>query len=259
MEDEMMPQATMSNSIAAIAKALVQAQKNMPIVEKSSSNPFFRSKYADLAAIWSAIRKPLTDAGLAISQTIDPSTDTAKVETYLIHESGEWIKSILWIKPVKGDPQGMGSALAYARRYALSAIVGVACADEDDDGNAASAPGAKPEVRGKPEVEMPKTKKKTLTVAEAYSYPCNVLFDLEAKFTNSEYEEIEKSGKKSWVTHVSATSGAVPITVTLWGKYAGAKIEPGQAICFQGAKALQVGGQRKFMADSVVRVAEEGK
>jgi len=131
-----------SDSIIELAKALSKAQGEMGGAKKSSENPFFKSKYADLGEVFNAIRDPLSKNGLAVSQLIQPDPEMAVVETLLMHESGEWLSSIIQLRPVKTDPQGMGSAITYARRYGLGPIVGVAT-EEDDDGNAASNPGAK--------------------------------------------------------------------------------------------------------------------
>ncbi len=126
-----------SETIGELAKALAKAQGEMSSAKKSADNPFFKSKYADLHEVMDSIRKPLTDNGLAISQLIQPDPDCAVVETILMHESGEWLSSIIQIKPTKNDAQGMGSAITYARRYSASSIVGLA-SEEDDDGNEAS-------------------------------------------------------------------------------------------------------------------------
>lgn len=129
-----------SESIAALAGALAKAQAVMQGAKKDSENPFFKSKYADLGSVWDACRDALTKNELAVIQTteVEDENGSIPVETMLAHSSGEWISGVLKVRPVKDDPQGMGSALTYARRYALSAMVGVA--PEDDDGNAASQP-----------------------------------------------------------------------------------------------------------------------
>ena len=131
-----------SESIAGLAAALAKAQGQMKGAVKDSANPFFKSKYADLASVVEAIRVAFSSNGLSYIQTVQPSDkDEVRVETTLLHASGEWISCGYLSLPVsKADAQGFGSALTYARRYSLSAAVGVA--PEDDDGNAASA--AKP-------------------------------------------------------------------------------------------------------------------
>jgi len=131
-----------SESIAALAAALAIAQGEMKGAVKDSANPFFKSKYADLASVVEAIRLAFSDIGLSYIQTVEPSDkDEVRVETTILHSSGEWISCGVLALPVsKSDAPGYGSCLTYARRYSLSAAAGVA--PEDDDGNAATT--AKP-------------------------------------------------------------------------------------------------------------------
>ncbi len=130
-----------SDSIKELAGALAKAQSKIKGALKDSANPFFKSKYADLASVVEAIRGALSENGLAYVQlTIPSDKEEVQVETILMHSSGEWISGIIALPVSKADAQGFGSALTYARRYGLSAMVGVA--PEDDDGNAAAA--AKP-------------------------------------------------------------------------------------------------------------------
>ena len=135
---------TKSESIKELAAALAKAQGAMKGALKDSANPFFKSKYADLASVVEAIRASFSANGLSYIQTVEPSDkDEVRVETTLLHASGEWISCGILSLPVsKIDAQGYGSALTYARRYSLSAAVGVA--PEDDDGNAASLAKPKP-------------------------------------------------------------------------------------------------------------------
>jgi hypothetical protein len=128
-----------SESIAELAAALAKAQGAMNGATKDSDNPFFKSKYADLASVWDACRKPLSDNGLSVVQTtefIPENPELICIETTLLHASGQWVKGRLVGKPVKNDPQGVGSCITYFRRYSLQSMVGIA--PEDDDGNAAS-------------------------------------------------------------------------------------------------------------------------
>lgn len=127
-----------SASIVELAKALAKAQGEMKPAEKLKDNPFFKSKYADLATIWQAARKPLADNGLSVSQTTDFSNEGVFIVTMLLHSSGQWISGRYPVRPIKNDPQGLGSAITYARRYAFAAITGMVTDDEDDDGNEAS-------------------------------------------------------------------------------------------------------------------------
>jgi hypothetical protein len=128
-----------SENVNEIAAALAKAQGAVLGAKKDADNPFFKSKYADLASVVDAIRKAFADNCLSYVQT--PCTnekDEVGVETLLMHSSGQWIKGESFYVPVtKHDAQGFGSALTYTRRYALAAMAGVA--QVDDDGNAAAA------------------------------------------------------------------------------------------------------------------------
>ncbi len=132
-----------SPTITELAKALSKAQGHIQHAARANENPFFKSKYADLASVTDACRKALVEHGLAVLHGVD-SDDGAvvRVTCRLVHESGEWVESALALRPAKADPQSIGSAITYARRYTLAAMVGVAT--EDDDGNAAGAPSGPP-------------------------------------------------------------------------------------------------------------------
>ena len=127
-----------SESIKEIAAALNKAQAEMSGAKKGANNPFFKSKYADLNSVVDAVRQPFCDNGLSYSQFPLMEDGRVGVETILMHESGEWMSNKLMLPVVKQDPQAAGSAITYARRYALLAIAGIPA--EDDDGNAASSP-----------------------------------------------------------------------------------------------------------------------
>jgi len=131
-----------SESITAIMPAFIKAQGNFAPAVKSATNPHFKSKYVALDGVIDAVAEPLRKEGIAIVQMTDVEDAQTILVTRLIHESGEWIGSRYPVHPVKADPQGEGSALTYARRYALMALVGIA--PEDDDGNAAVKAVEKP-------------------------------------------------------------------------------------------------------------------
>lgn len=128
----------------AFAEALVKAQGEVKAAVKDVTNAAFgtKSKYADLGSVWEAVKPALQANGFAVTQTTDFDADGIWLITTLLHISGEKLSGRYPLKPVKQDPQGYGSAMTYARRYCLAAMLGVV-ADEDDDGNAASAPAAK--------------------------------------------------------------------------------------------------------------------
>lgn len=127
-----------SETIAALAAALCEAQFAMEGAKKESVNPHFKSKYADLTSVWEACRAPLHANGLAVVQSPEPCEIGIQLRTMLMHKSGEWIDSVLIIPAAQQSPQGYGSAMSYARRYALAAMLGVV--SEDDDAEAATAP-----------------------------------------------------------------------------------------------------------------------
>jgi hypothetical protein len=127
-----------SSSLKNIAAALISFHEKVDKIPKDAKNPFFKSTYASLSNILESIKKPLIESGLTVCQF--PSGDHG-LDTIIIHaESGEFLQSDYIMKPAKDDPQGIGSAITYQRRYALAAALGLNI-DDDDDGNAASRNG----------------------------------------------------------------------------------------------------------------------
>lgn len=123
--------------MSSIAKALVKAQREFGPALKSSNNPHFKTRYANLAVCVDAVIDALNNNGIMLTQKTSMCDDGVIVETLFLHESGETISSgPLHVPAAKHDPQGYGSALTYARRYSLMTACGIA--PEDDDGNAAS-------------------------------------------------------------------------------------------------------------------------
>lgn len=119
-------------------------QGEIEAVTKDASNPFYKSRYATLAAVVDAVRKPLAKHGLSFVQlpSNNPATSTLKLSTILMHTSGEFIEESYEMVPADNKPQTVGSCLSYMRRYSLQSILGVA-SDDDDDGNRASGTGPK--------------------------------------------------------------------------------------------------------------------
>lgn len=135
----------MSGEIGKLALALSKAQGVMEGASKDRMNPAFKSKYADLASVWDACRAPLAANELSVVQLVTAGDDKhVSVETRLMHSSGESIASVCVVPVTQPTAQGVGSAITYARRYGLSAMVGVA--PEDDDGNAAVGASPRPVV-----------------------------------------------------------------------------------------------------------------
>ena len=139
-----------SANLKELATALANAQATLQIAKKGSENPFFHSKYADLLSVWTACREALTTNGLSVVQVIDVANDGKTfLETILLHASGEWIAGRLPLLAIKQDPQAQGSAISYARRYSLSAIIGLCTEEEDDD-----AEGAMDRGKSEPEEDI---------------------------------------------------------------------------------------------------------
>lgn len=129
-----------SESIKAIGAALKVFHVKVEDIKKTADNPFFKSKYAPLDEILPSIQLPLDEAGLVFTQFPDEDSLT----TLLMHpESGEWMEASYNIHPAQATPQAIGSAITYARRYALCSILGLNIV-ADDDGNASSIPGVIP-------------------------------------------------------------------------------------------------------------------
>ena len=169
-----------SEQINELAAALAKAQGQMTAANKDSTNPHFKSLYADLASIWDAIRGPLSTNGLAVVQIPSAGEGYVHIDTTLMHSSGQFIDGRLSMASGT-TPQQIGSAITYARRYALSAITGIA--PDDDDGNAAQ--DAKPAVRKAPAQPSQGAKTEALP-------PCETWDDLYPKWA-----DLVMSGKKS--------------------------------------------------------------
>ena len=120
-----------SESINELANALCNAQGQMGGAVKDSANPFFKSSYADLTSVIKAIKQPFADNGLSYTQFPVSNENGVGVSTRLMHISGQWLEMEYTLPTVKKDPQASGSAITYARRYALQSIAGIPTADDD--------------------------------------------------------------------------------------------------------------------------------
>lgn len=128
-----MPQ---SELIKELVTALCKAQGRFGIAEFDCTNPHFKSRYASLTSVMNVVRKPLADEGLSIVQIVEETDVGMFLETKLFHSSGQWLTGRMPLFLSKKDMQGLGSAVTYAKRYAIAAMLGVV-SDDDDDGNAA--------------------------------------------------------------------------------------------------------------------------
>lgn len=182
-----------SAEINEIGGALAKAQKVMKGAKKDSANPFFKSKYADLASVADACRDALSDNGIAVVQSPSTMIDgRVNVETMLVHASGQWMSETLSVKPKDDGAQAMGSVITYLRRYSLAAMVGVA--PEEDDGNAAEGRNTTPV-------------KAVATEPKGYA---DWLLDLEAVAAEGtpSLESAWKKSKPEFRTHLTATNNA---------------------------------------------------
>lgn len=148
-----------SESIKNLAKALLQAQKQMGAAKKDSKNPFFKSNYADLPTVMEVVKGPLNDAGIIVLQPASHRDGKNFITTTLVHgETGEYMESETEVVSAKAnDPQAFGAAQTYARRFGLQAMLFIPA--EDDDGNYASGRT----------VEKPKATTHTTTTASSSS------------------------------------------------------------------------------------------
>ena len=185
-----------SEQINELAVALVKAQGEFSAVPKTSVNPFFKSKYADLATVVETATPIVTKNGLAVSQHLAYDGEMDTLTTYLIHNSGQYISSTMRLHLTKVDAQGQGSATTYARRYAYMAVLGLV-ADEDDDGNKAQL---KPVVSPKRELISPEKLTelrialgKTQMKGDEITKYCKFIIDKEKPENNAEADKLIKS------------------------------------------------------------------
>lgn len=115
--------------------ALAKAQAEMPMASLNAANPYFKTRYTDLAEIVRSSRPSLTKYGLSVTQQLITNDDGSNVlVTTLAHSTGQYVESCLRILPPKSDIQSLGSYISYLRRYSLASLICLASSDEDDDG-----------------------------------------------------------------------------------------------------------------------------
>jgi hypothetical protein len=162
-----------SETIGKLAAALAKAQPKFGSAIKDANNTFLNSKYADLNAVWNAVKDVLPEYGLSIVQAFEPMPDTSIcLETILLHESGEYISGSIVIpfsSDAKNPAQAAGSAATYARRYGLAAILGIVT--EDDDGHGGGAQEKQTTNRARNTSANKPTQKPTNTPVEKTSAP----------------------------------------------------------------------------------------
>ena len=127
-----------SESIKQLAQSLIGVQNEIQGMRPDANNPFFKSTYITLDGILEYVRPILTKNGIIVLQNVSSDGEYAEVNTRLLHISGEFMETdVLKIRPTKNDPQQHGSAITYAKRYQLGALLGIST-EVDDDGNKAT-------------------------------------------------------------------------------------------------------------------------
>jgi hypothetical protein len=179
-----------SEQIGKLALALSKAQAQLDGAAKTSANPFFKSKYADLHECIEAAKPALSANELAVVQTTDTGDGGIWVYTTLLHSSGEWVQGRILMKPKKDDDQSTGSSITYGRRYGFAAIVGLA--QKDDDGNGATGVEKKKEEK-KPQEPKPADK------------------------ATEDREDVEKW--LAWVDKFTTSGATVDQFIAEWDKY----------------------------------------
>lgn len=198
-----------SADTAKLDAALAKAQGEIEAAAKDSVNPHFKNRYADIAAVWAAIRPAMAKHGISVTQwPVHAEDGRLHIVTRLAH-AGEWIRAHFSIPVTKQDPQGYGSSITYARRFALAAAVGVV-ADEDDDGNAASA---RPTARQEPK---PEPAKPVETLVDA------ILRKFNEAETSAAFEELVQRAQAKWsqlgVSDKARVSNAIEARRAFWAQ-----------------------------------------
>jgi hypothetical protein len=170
-----------SEQINELATALSKAQGDFVDPEKDKKNPFFNSEYTTLGAVLRSVRPILAKHGLSLVQVVNIDV----LETCLLHSSGQWIADVYPLRPAKTDPQGFGSCLTYARRYAVKAVLGLA--EEDDDGNdhADKKPQAQPRTGFVAKAAAPSLKLASQQAKPLDTGALKVAEDIKAAFPNA--------------------------------------------------------------------------
>ena len=184
-----------SENLNELATALCKAQNEMGGAVKDAKNPFFKSSYADLTSVIKAIKEPFNKTGLSYVQ-LPTTSDGGKgigVKTILMHTSGQFIESEFYLPITKADPQAGGSAITYARRYALQAMAGIPTADDDAEAAMMRGKTDEPSVEELCAMAVARNKQSVMAVKEYLSDPSenNIQFAKEA------FGEIEEEDQRA--------------------------------------------------------------
>lgn len=205
-----------SEGIAALAKSLSRAQSQVTAAMKDSQNPHFKSQYADLASVWNACREALTGNCLSVVQSPAYAGGKVLVTTRLLHDSGEWLEGTLAVPVGKSDAHGVGSAITYARRYSLAAMVGVA-PDDDDDGNAAAT--ARAVSRDRAQTRQPQQQRPAARQAPQRPSPSTELTDGDVPDVDwTKPLPAVLASKEPHVWYITAVKGLLQGPLKSWGK-----------------------------------------
>ena len=188
-----------SEQIDQLATALAKAQGEFTPAIKDAANPFFKSKYANLCSVYKSCQEPLSKNGLSISQpTMRDENGQWILVTKLLHSSGQWMSSHTPIITAKADIQAFGSAVTYARRYALSALVGVVT-DEDDDGEAAMDRNPSPAQQKYEKKQQQKQDVKQLYITELQGQELTkLLIQTDQEYQNTVWNFLNSQGIMSY-------------------------------------------------------------
>ena len=135
-----------SENIDQLAPALLAAQREISNATKDSKNPHFRSSYASLGSVIEAVKEPLNKQGIAVIQSLSEGNDGLYLSSRLLHTSGQWIEDTAFSPLPKADPQGIGSATTYLRRYSLAALLCITQEDDDGEGATRRIPATKDQI-----------------------------------------------------------------------------------------------------------------
>jgi hypothetical protein len=191
-----------SEQVNELFSALSKMQSELPSAKKDSNNPFFKSKYADLVAVFEACREPLAKYNLCVSQLVHTINDQKVLVTILGHASGQWIKSISPIIVGKQDIQGFGAGITYIRRYALVSLLGII--QDDDDGRGALSDSEKYQSdmefqKKPPNPNLPSIDDVKLLERILKDCPSNVEESLRKKMTKNGWENFGQIPKHTFI------------------------------------------------------------
>jgi hypothetical protein len=191
-----------SEQINEIATALAKAQAEMENVAKDRENPHYRSRYATLGGVLAEVRPKLAAQGISIWQSpINGDGSSIGVTTRLLHASGQWLESTIFMAPLKFDVQGVGSVLTYLRRYSLMAIAGVG--PEDDDAEAAIS---RPQERARPEQRGPASRSDHPRKADAEDAYKRIRGAINAAIRPDMIDELIKANSDSFLPLIKEVS-----------------------------------------------------